>query len=308
MAGEGVSVGGIGEAGPSTSRSTSTTTPTISSTTTTTTTPTTTITSVGGLSLVDQLLRDRRGVLARIEAGVGLAELMRVFVLTIVVGAALTGAAMGSFRGGVQIVYAAAKLPVALLMTAALCAPALTALGRAVGRPATLAKDLALVVTALATGAMVMVALVPVLLVARAVDLSYHGSILLTVTCGGFGGLAAVAVLAAGLHRASSREAGVVLTLFAVLFLVVGAQVAWTLRPWLVRPRTPDVPFVRAVEGSLYDAVLGSVRSARGVYTRDAAPVPGVRDNSVDALGLPVLEPLPPYRPEVDPQKTEVAP
>jgi hypothetical protein len=253
------------------------------------------IPNASGLSLVDQLLRDRRGVLARIEAGVGLAELMRVFVMTIVIGAALTGAAMGSFRGGVQIAYAAAKLPIALLITAALCAPALTALGRAVGRPATLAKDLALVVTALATGALVMVALVPVLLVARAVDLSYHGSILMTVSCGGLGGLAAVAVLAAGLHRASTRDAGVVLALFATLFMVVGAQVAWTTRPWLVRPRTPDVPFLRAVEGSLYDAVLGSVRSARGVYTRESAP-------------LPEIEPLPPFQPEAEPQKTEVVP
>lgn len=229
-----------------------------------------------GLALVDQLLRDRKGVLERIQAGVGLAELMRVFVLTIVVGAAITGAAMGAFRGGMQIIYAAVKMPAALLVTAALCAPALTALSRAVGREARLEKDLALVVTALATGALVMVALVPVMLVARAVDFQYHGSILLTVTCGGFGGLAGVAVLATGLHRASAKDAGVVAALFITLFMIVGAQAAWTLRPWLVRPRTPDVPFVRAKEGSLYDAVMGSMRSARGIYSRDEAPVPGV--------------------------------
>ncbi len=230
---------------------------------------------VSGLSLVDQLLRDRAGVMARIEAGVGLASLMRTFLATIVVGAALTGAAMGSFRGGEQIAFAAIKLPLALLGTASLCAPALTAVGRALGRPASLARDLALVMMALAVGALVLVAMVPVLLVARAVDTSYHGSILLTVGVGAIGGLAAVAVLAVGLRRASTRDAGALLALFALLFAVVGAQGAWTLRPWLVRPRTPDVPFIRAVEGSLYDAVLGSARSARGVYTRDAAPVPG---------------------------------
>jgi hypothetical protein len=254
------------EIGGATSTSTSTST---STTTTTTQRPPA---PANGLGLVDQLLRERRAVLARIEAGVGLAELMRVFVMTIVVGAAITGAAMGAFRGGAQIAYAAVKLPIALLLTAALCAPALTALGRAVGREATMAKDLALVVTALALGALVMVALVPVLLVARALDFQYHGSILLTVTCGGFGGLAAVAVMAAGLHRASSKDAGLVLALFATLFMIVGAQVAWTGRPWLVRPRTEDVPFLRPVEGSLYDAVLRSTRSARGVYTRELAP------------------------------------
>lgn len=227
-----------------------------------------------GLGLVDQLLRDRRAVLARIDAGRALAALIRTCVATIVVGAALTGAALGSFRGGVQIGYAAIKLPVALLGTAALCAPALTALGRALGRPAALARDLALVTTALAIGALVLVALVPVVLAARAVDLAYHGSILLAVGVGAAGGLAAIAVLAGGLRRAAVADAALTAGLFAVLFAVVGAQAAWTLRPWLVRPRTPDVPFVRSLEGSLYDAVLGSARSARGVYTRDAAPLP----------------------------------
>ncbi len=241
---------------------------------TSTTGPTTGPTT--GLVLVDQLLRDRTAVLARIAAGVELAALMRTFVIAIVIGAGLAGAAMGSFRGGVQIVYAAVKLPLALLATAALCAPALTALGRALGRPASLTRDLALVVTALATGALLLVALVPVLLVARAVELDYHGSILLTVGCSALGGLIAVAVLAVGVRSGSPRDAGVLVALFALLFVVVGAQMAWTLRPWLLRPRTAEVPFVRAVEGSLYDAVLGSARSARGIYTRDGAPLPEV--------------------------------
>jgi hypothetical protein len=70
------------------------------------------------------------------------------------------------------------------------------------------------------------------------------------------------------------RDATIVVGTFVMIFATVGAQVAWTLRPWLVRPRPPEVPFVRAVEGSLYDAVLGSTRSARGIYLRDSAPLP----------------------------------
>ncbi len=229
-----------------------------------------------GRGLVDQLLRDRGAVLARIDRGVALAALTRTFVVTIVVATAVAGAALGGFRGGVQVAYAAIKLPLALLVTAALCGPALTALGLALGRPAALARDLALVVTALALGALVLAALVPVLLMARAVDLDYHRSILLVVGAGGLAALAALVVLGRGAWRASSRDAAALLALFAAVFVVVGAQVGWTLRPWLVRPRTPEVPFVRAVEGSLYDAILGSARSARGIYLRDAAPLPEV--------------------------------
>jgi hypothetical protein len=225
-----------------------------------------------GLLLVDQLLRDRAAVLERVRAGVGLIDLVKTLVMTIVVGGALCGAAMGSFRGGTQIAYAAVKLPMVLLLTAALCAPALAALGHALGRPASLARDLALVVTALAIGTLVLVALVPVLLVARAMELDYHGSIMLTVACCGVAGIAALTVLVVGLRTVSRRDVGIVALAFTLIFACVGAQVTWTLRPWLVRPRTPEAPFVRAIEGSLYDAILGSARSARGIYDKEGAP------------------------------------
>ena len=34
------------------------------------------------------------------------------------------------------------------------------------------------------------------------------------------------------------------------VFCMVGSQMAWTLRPYLVRPRTVSAPFVRGVEGT----------------------------------------------------------
>ena len=59
---------------------------------------------------------------------------MRTMVATIAITMAIVGAALGSYRGGVQIAYAAIKLPLVLLGTAALSAPALTAIGAALGR------------------------------------------------------------------------------------------------------------------------------------------------------------------------------
>ena len=57
--------------------------------------------------------------------------------------------------------------------------------------------------------------------------------------------------------------------------MLVGGQLAWALRPYLVRPRAVDVVFVRQVEGSMFDAVVEVLDSARGHYTRDSAPLPG---------------------------------
>ncbi len=63
------------------------------------------------------------------------------------------------------------------------------------------------------------------------------------------------------------------------VFGLVGTQMAWTLRPFLLRPRTPDIMFVRSIEGSFIEAVTVSARSARGIYARDAAPLPPVEED-----------------------------
>ena len=224
---------------------------------------------------VDALLRDRGAVLARIDRGDDLAGLARTMIVTIAVATALVGASLGSYRGGVQVAYAAIKVPLVLLLTAALCAPTLTALNLALGRPASLPRDLARFLAALGFGALVLLAEAPLLLLARSIELDYHETTLLVVGCFAVAGAASAAMLASALRRTAAAHATSVLTTMLIVFALVGGQLAWTLRPYLVRPRTPEVPFVRDLEGSLADAVLETLRSARGDYYREAAPLPG---------------------------------
>jgi hypothetical protein len=54
---------------------------------------------------------------------------------------------------------------------------------------------------------------------------------------------------------------------------VAGTQTAWLFRPYLVRPRTTSVPFMRAVDGTFAGSLGRSSRSAMGFYD---APV--IRD------------------------------
>ena len=123
------------------------------------------------LGMIDLLLRDREAMLARIRKGTELAAIMRTMIATIAVTMAIVGAALGSYRGGVQIAYAAIKLPVVLLGTAALSAPALSAIGAALGRRSRLAADLALVMAALAFGSLLLVACTPLVMLGRSIDL-----------------------------------------------------------------------------------------------------------------------------------------
>jgi hypothetical protein len=229
------------------------------------------------LGRIELLLRDRDLMLARIRAGTDTPAILRTMVATIAVAMALVGAALGSYRGGVQIGYAAVKLPLVLLGTAALSAPALWAIGAALGRRAKLSTDLALVMSALAFGALLLAACTPLILLGRAMDLSYHRMILAVVGMFAIAGLASLRMVIQALVIEQAPGWRTAITGLCLVFSLVGGQLAWALRPYLVRPRTPDVVFVRAVEGSLFDAVSGAFRSARGIYTRDEAPLPGAR-------------------------------
>lgn len=228
----------------------------------------------GPLAIVDQLLRDRAGVLERIAQRRALPALARVLLATLAIGAAMFGVAVGSYRGGVQLAFAALKVPLVLIATAVVCAPTLTAVSRALGRPASLTRDLTLLMTSLAIGALVLLALAPVLLAARAAEVDYHQAIVLASGCAALAAAAALATLWRGVRSRGPRGAVTAIAVMALVFAAVGAQVSWTLRPFLVRPQTVDVPFVRDVDGSLYDALRRSVRSAAGDYDPPPPPWP----------------------------------
>ena len=225
------------------------------------------------LGMIDLLLRDREAMLARIRKGTELAAIMRTMIATIAVTMAIVGATLGSYRGGIQIAYAAIKLPVVLLGTAALSAPALSAIGAALGRRSRLAADLALVMTALAFGSLLLVACTPLIMLGRSVDLAYHRMILAVVAMFAIAGGAALRMICRGVALEAAPGWRTAVAGLCVVFSLVGSQLSWALRPYLVRPRTPDVPFVRDVEGSLFDSVTGAMQSARGIYDRDAAPL-----------------------------------
>lgn len=225
--------------------------------------------------MIDQLLRDRDAIVARIAAGKDLAAIVRTMTATIAVAMAIVGAALGAYRGGVQIGYAAIKLPVAMLGTAALSAPALTAIGAALGRRVRLAEDLALVITALAFGSLLLVSCAPLILVAEAFEVSYHRMTLLAVALCSCAGIASLRVVIGAVARERAPGGKTAIAGLCVVFALVGGQLAWALRPYLVRPRAPEAPFLRTVEDSLVDALTGAFDSARGIYSREFAPLPG---------------------------------
>lgn len=183
-------------------------------------------------------------------------------------GAAVFGGVIGSYRGGMQIVYGAVKVPLAMMATLAFCVPAFHAIAAGLGRVLPIRSIVALVLAAAGRAALVLIALAPLLWLAFDRGLGYHNAVLVSSLAYAASGGAAFSVLVRGLgagpHRALTAVA------FAGIFFAVGGQTSWILRPYLIRPRAWEaaehqarkIPFVRSYEGSFADSIFQSSRSA----------------------------------------------
>ena len=210
------------------------------------------------------LLSSPREVARRCLEEEGLKPLAVASLGALALGAAVFGGVVGSFRGGEQILYGAIKVPIALLGALVICVPALHGIAASLGRAWPLRTVIALTLAAAGRAALVLLAFSPVLWLAYDLGLGYHAAALAATGAYGLAGLAALGVLLRGLGR--GKHAVTTALAFVAVFLAAGGQTGWILRPYLVRPQTGDVPFVRSIEGGFADAVVRSTRSAAGVY------------------------------------------
>jgi hypothetical protein len=193
-------------------------------------------------------------------------------LLAIVLGSLLFGAAVGFWHGGSQILYAGAKLPVVTVGTLILCAPAFYAISAVFGRPWSLRSVLALMLVAGARFALVLLAATPVVWLVIDLGASYDLSKLVAAFAYALAGLSALTLLLRGLGDGPGKRT--TLALFVGVFLLVGAQTAWILRPYLGTPGKNDIAlFTREREGGLVYQLWVSVGDAmnpgrRGLETR----------------------------------------
>ncbi len=216
------------------------------------------------------LLSRPEHLMHQIKDGRDLGSLVRIALLTILLGAAIFGATVGAYRGGVQILYAALKLPLVLLLTTAACAPALTAVANGLGRRSDVRRDIALVLSSLARTSLTFAALTPLLLLAIRRDSEYHDLVLLLVATSSVAGAVGIWFFLRGLRVLDATATWTTALVVSCVFMLVGVQMSWTLRPYLVRPRDTDVVLVRSIEGSFLEAVQTAAQSAAGIYPHEA--------------------------------------
>lgn len=220
----------------------------------------------GTLDVLDELLRHRRRILRRIERSEDLVLIARSMLICILVTMSVVGMGLGFFRGGIQILYAAIKVPVVVVLTVSICAPCFTAIKRAMDQPHDIARDFALVLSTMALGSMVIAALSPLLVMVIFYKLPYHQLFLFVALLATIGGAMGYLFFFEGIKRTITRGHRLICITVLFVMAMVGAQMSWVLRPYLVRPASTEVPFVRNIEGGLINAILQSSQSARGIY------------------------------------------
>jgi hypothetical protein len=212
------------------------------------------------IALMNRLLRSPADVARDCKEDRDVATVAASAILAIAVGAVLFGAAVGSWRGSAQIGFAAVKLPVVTLGTLALCVPAFYAIAAVFGRPWSLRAAISIMLVAGARFSLVLLAATPVVWLTINLGASYDAVKLVASLAYALAGLAALALLLEGLGKGPGRIATVVS--FVGVFLVVGGQMAWILRPYLGTPGRDEITlFTQEHEGGLAYQLLVSARA-----------------------------------------------
>jgi hypothetical protein len=189
---------------------------------------------------------------------------MREAVRTLAVAAlwsAAFGAAVGSYVGGRQILYAAVKMPLFLFGTGAVCGAAILVLSAA-KLPPSRAVEVALK-TVSQTTSMLGALAGPLFLLGISMPKPHgYGAMVLVLT-------AAVAVagsISVSRLRRELGSTGLWLAWIAV-YGATGAQAAWLLKPWIGHTLVADrfLPLRENLKGNFYESVWGLIT---GLFSR----------------------------------------
>ena len=191
-----------------------------------------------------------------------------LFAFVVVFGG-LYGAVMASFTGLTaerfpQLLYVAAKVPLLLVVSFALCLPSFFVINTLAGLRADFAEALRAVVATQACVAIVLASLAPVTILAYLSMTDYQ-------MAKGFNGLVFAAASLGGqgllrryyrpLIRRSPRHRAMLYFWF-VLYVFVAIQMAWVLRPFVGNPDLPVTFFREEAWGNAYVDVLQTILRA----------------------------------------------
>lgn len=216
------------------------------------------------LSLIIHTLRDPQALVDQHDRPEGVAALTPRLLTITAGGAAILGAVVGSYRGELQMVYVAAKMPFLLFIPVLVTLPAVHAAWRAAEVQITWQRLALASLVGLSRSAVLAAAAAPVLWLLYSMQVDYHLATLAMVAVLGAVGLPGFFTLLGAAPR-GGRTQGLATLGCLVLLGLTSAQTGWLLRPFLARP-TAEVAFLRPIEADVFSALFSTSRSATGYY------------------------------------------
>jgi len=170
----------------------------------------------------------------------------------ILAGGAAFGAAIGSYVGGAQVLYAAVKMPLFLLGTLAIC---MAGLGAVAGPSLGPARAANIAIRTIALTAILLGSLAPPLWLLgislpKPDPKGYQAMVLALTAAVGVAGSISVARLAGELGSRGLAAAWI------AIYGFTGAQAAWLLKPWIGYTLEADrfIPLADNLHGNFYEA------------------------------------------------------
>jgi hypothetical protein len=219
---------------------------------------------MGILAIVEQVFRERKSFFGEIKANQGLERKLLHMIVVTLASLFLCGLTLGIPGGIVQCIASAVKLPVLYALSLLIALPAFYFFNLFAGSRLTFAQTLALILTAAMVAGILSLSLAPVSVFFWVSAPNYLFFKLLNVTTLSISAALGVVFLFQGTLQIqqdiSPRARKALLWAWAVVFALVGTQLAWALRPFFGSPRLPFQLF-RAVGGNFFVDVARSLFS-----------------------------------------------
>ncbi len=222
------------------------------------------------LAVIEQILRSRQQFFEEIRDGFELRPKVRSMLVSSFVFLAIYGAVLGSTNSPAQALSSAVKLPILFLVTLLVCVPTLYFFNVLFGSDQSIAQNVALILTAIAVTAVLLVSFAPIAIFFLLTTSQYQFFKLLNVAIFGISGLMGIVFLAQGMRVMRGSEDGEterrwVLRLWMFLYAFVGSQLAWTIRPFIGAP-SMEFELFRQLGGNFYTNIFASLGEILGFF------------------------------------------
>jgi len=194
-------------------------------------------------------------------------------LLILILFSFLYGIVMGCYNGFLQAISSGVKVPLLFVLIVLICFPALFVIQTILGSKLTLSQMLSVILSGFVMTSTILLSFAPIILFFLITGSSYEFIILLHVAVFAVAGLFGMFSIIEALKFSCEKKnvypkVGVRVFRFWILILAfVGAQLSWSLRPFIGAKGLPFQLF-RQQEGNFYQAVLLSAVDMLGAKTQ----------------------------------------